>query len=61
MDMAVARGGAAGSEYKNFYRESIIVARMLIGHLNGSVDIDTLAINNTPSFGVAVNLDAAEE
>ena len=47
MDMAVARGGTAGVGFKHFYREAMIVARMLIGHLNGSVDIGTLAINST--------------
>ncbi len=61
MNMAVDRGGTVGAGFKDYYREGIIVARMLIGHLNGTLDISTIGINSTPSLGVALNLDAAEE
>ena len=59
MTMAVDRGGMVGAGFKDYYREGIIVARMLIGHLNGTLDISTIALNYSPSLGVAVNLDAA--
>lgn len=59
--MAVDRGGTVGAGFKDYYREGVIVARMVIGHLNGALDISTIAINSTPSLGVAINLDAARE
>ena len=59
--MAVDRGGTVGAGFKDYYREGVIVARMLIGHLNGTLDISTIGINSTPSLGVAINLDAARE
>ena len=49
-----------GSGFQGWYREGVIAARMLIGHLSGEMDIATTAINATPGFTVAVNLDAAE-
>lgn len=59
--MAVDRGGTVGAGFKDYYREGVIVARMLLHHLNGALDISKIAINSTPSLGVALNLDAAEE
>ena len=59
--MAVERGGTVGAGFKDYYREGVIVARMVIGHINGTLDVSTIGINSTPSLGVAVNLDAAAE
>ena len=59
--MAVDRGGTVGAGFKDYYREGIIVARMLLGHLTGTLDISTIGINSTPSLGVALNLDSAAE
>ena len=59
--MAVDRGGTVGAGFKDYYREGVIVARMVIGHLNGTLDISGIGINSTPSLGVAINLDAARE
>ena len=59
--MAVDRGGTVGAGFKDYYREGVIVARMAIGHLNGTLDISSISINSTPSLGVAINLDAARD
>ena len=59
--MAVERGGTVGAGFKDYYREGVIVARMVIGHLNGTLDVSAIGINSSPSLGVAVNLDAAAE
>ncbi len=49
-----------GSGFQGWYSEGLIAAQMLIGHLRGEIDIATTAINASPGFSVAVNLDAAE-
>ena len=56
---AVDLGGTVGAGFKDFYREGVVVARMMISHLQGTVDVRSLAINSTPSIGIAVNVDAA--
>ena len=56
----VIHGVTVGNGFEGWYREGVIAARMVIGHLRGSLDIATTAIAVTPSFKVAVNLDAAE-
>ncbi len=55
----VIRGAHVGAGFNDFYREGVIVGRMLTAHLEGSMDISTLAINALPSLGVALNLDTA--
>lgn len=59
--LVVSRGGTVGAGFKDYYREGVIVARMLIAHLNGTLDISGIGINSTPSLGIAINLDAARE
>lgn len=55
----VYRGATVGADFYSLYREGVTAARMLIGHLNGDIDIARLSVNLKPGFTVAVNLDAA--
>ncbi len=55
----VYRGATVGADFYSLYREGVIAARMLIGHLNGDIDISRLSVNLKPGFTVAINLDAA--
>lgn len=57
----VHRGAHVGAGFDDFYREGVVVGRMLAAHLEGSVDVASLAINALPSLGVALNLDSAAE
>ena len=57
----VYRGATVGADFYSLYREGVIAARMLIGHLNGDIDISRLSVNLRPGFTVAINLDAAAE
>ena len=59
--LPTSRGAMVGAGFRDYYQEGVIVARILLAHLEGSVDISTIAINTTLSLGVSVNLDAAEE
>ena len=52
-------GVTIGTGFEGFYREGLIAARMVIGHLRGDIDIATTGIAGTPSLKLAVNLDAA--
>lgn len=58
---SVYRGAVVGAGFSNIRGEGLTIARMLIGHLNGTIDIGTIGINSIPSLTVAVNLDAVEE
>ena len=57
----VYRGAAVGADFYSLYREGLTAARMLIGHLNGDIDISRLSVNLKPGFTVAINLDAAAD
>lgn len=57
----VYRGAVVGAGFNNWYGEGLAIARMLIGHLNGTVDIGTIGISSVPSLTVAVNLDSVAE
>ena len=57
----VNRGAHIGAGFTDFYREGVVIGRMLIAHLEGTIDIANLAINAQPSLGVALNLDTAAE
>ncbi len=57
----VYRGATVGADFYSLYREGVTAARMLIGHLNGDIDISRLSVNLRPGFTVAINLDAAAE
>ncbi|MCY3781165.1 MAG: ABC transporter substrate binding protein [Chloroflexi bacterium] len=56
----VIYGVTVGNGFEGWYREGVIAARMVIGYLRGELDIATTGIAVTPSFKVAVNLDAAD-
>ncbi len=55
----VIYGVTVGNGFEGWYREGVIAARMVIGHLRGELDIARTSIAVTPSFKVAVNLDTA--
>ncbi|MCY3573899.1 MAG: ABC transporter substrate binding protein [Chloroflexi bacterium] len=54
-------GAHVGAGFNDFYREGVVVGRMLTAHLERNIDISALAINALPSLGVALNLDTAAE
>ena len=55
----VIYGITVGNGFEGWYREGTIAARLVIGYLRGELDIATTGIAVTPSFKLAVNLDAA--
>ncbi len=55
----VYRGVTVGAGFHSFYQEGVIAATILHAHLSGAVDIANIAINQSRSFGVALNLDTA--
>ncbi len=57
----VHRGAHIGAGFDDFYREGVVVGRMLTAHLEETIDVSSLAINALPSLGVALNLDSATE
>ncbi len=54
-------GAHVGAGFHHFYREGVVVGRMLAAHLEGTFDVSSLAINALPSLGIALNLDSAAE
>ena len=57
----VYRGVTVGAGFYSFYDEGVIAATILNAHLSGEVDIADIAINQSRSFGIAINLDTAAE
>lgn len=57
----VYRGVTVGAGFHSFYEEGVIAAAILNAHLSGEVDIADIAINQSRSFGIAINLDTAAE
>ena len=55
----VYRGATIAAGFHSFYQEGTIVARILHAHLNGDIDIADIGINQSRSFGLALNLDSA--
>jgi len=55
----VYRGVTVGAGFHSFYEEGVIAATILNAHLSGEVDIADIAINQSRSFGIALNLDTA--
>ncbi|MCY4144912.1 MAG: ABC transporter substrate binding protein [Chloroflexi bacterium] len=53
------RGGTIGGGFYGLYKQGVIAGNMLIGHLNGDLDIGTSSIYESEDFAFAVNLDAA--
>ena len=58
---AIYSGATVGAGSSQYYTQGIDVSRILIGYLNGEVDIATTGIYVQNSVGVGVNLDSAEE
>ena len=56
----VIHGVTIAAGFEGWYREGIHAARMVIGYLEGNLDIATTAIASTPGFAVAVNNDSAD-
>ncbi len=56
----VIHGVTVAAGFEGWYREGIHAARMVIGYLEGNLDIATTAIASTPGFAVAVNKDSAD-
>ncbi len=57
----VYRGVTVGAGFYSFYEEGVIAATILNAHLSGDVNIADIAINQSRSFGIAINLDTAAE
>ena len=57
----VYRGATIAAGFYSFYDEGVIAARLLHAYLSGEVDLADIAINQSRSFGVAINLDTAAE
>lgn len=57
----VYRGVTVAAGFDGAYEEGVIVARLLHAYLSGEVDIANIAINQTHSFSIAINLDTAAE
>ena len=55
----VYNGATVGSGFGTIYNEGVIQGRMLVAHLRGDIDISEISINQSRSFGIAVNLDSA--
>ncbi len=53
------RGGTIGGGFFGLYKQGVIAGNMLIGHLNGDMDISRTSIYESDDFAYAVNLDAA--
>ena len=56
---AVYRGATVGAGFRSFYEEGVIAGRMIIGHLNGDIDLAEIGINRSHHFGIALNQDSA--
>ncbi len=54
------RGGTIGGGFSALYKQGAIAANMLIGYLNGDIDIADTAIYESDDFAYAINLDAAD-
>ena len=55
----VYNGVTVAAGFHSFYEEGVIKARILNAYLRGDIDIANVAINQSRSFGVAINLDTA--
>lgn len=59
-DAAIGATIGAGFSY-SYIDQGRGVGRLLVGYLNGDIDIATTAIHETSNISVAVNLDSADE
>lgn len=58
---AVSVGATVGAGYELFFEQGIRAGRILVGYLNGDINIANTAISSETSMGVGVNLDSAAE
>ena len=54
------RGGTIGGGFYGLYKQGAIAGNMLVGYLNGDLDIAKTSIFESDDFAFAVNLDAAD-
>ncbi len=60
-DNPISEGSCFAAGYELFFEQSIRAGRILVGYLNGDIDIANTAIYSETSIGVGVNLDSAVE
>lgn len=58
---ALSVGATVGAGYELFFEQGIRAGRILVGHLNGDINIANTAIYSETSMGVGVNLDTAAD
>ncbi|MYE26815.1 MAG: hypothetical protein F4X87_06300 [Chloroflexi bacterium] len=58
---AFAVGATVTAGYNLLFEQGIRAGRILVGHLNGDIDIVNTAIHSHTSMGVGVNLDSAAD
>ncbi len=58
---ALSVGATVGAGYELLFEQGIRAGRILVGHLNGDIDIANTAIYSETSMGVGVNLDSAAD
>ena len=58
---ALSVGATVGAGYELLFEQGIRAGRILVGHLNGDIDIASTAIYSETSLGVGVNLDSAAD
>lgn len=58
---ALSVGATVTAGYNLLFEQGIRAGRILVGHLNGDIDIANTAIYSQTSMGVGVNLDSAAD
>jgi len=58
---AIAVGATVTAGYNLLFEQGIRAGRILVGHLNGDIDIANTAIFSETSMGVGINLDSAAD
>ena len=58
---ALTVGATVGAGYELFFEQGIRAGRILVGYLNGDIDIANTGIFSESSMGVGVNLDSAAD
>ena len=58
---ALSVGATVGAGYGLFFEQGVRAGRILVGHLNGDIDIANTAIASESRMDIGVNLDSAAE
>ena len=53
-------GATVGAGFSRFYESGVNVARLLVGHLNGDIEIATTGIHVASDTALGINLDSAK-